>query len=413
MIIRFGECVIDTGTYEVRLDGRAVPVEPQVFDLLVLLAANAHRVVTKDEIIERVWQGRSISDATLSSRIRSVRKCIGDDGDAQTLIRTIQRRGFRFIGPVEIEGDGGVEVGPDASLASNNGVAVAHGSVLGRRCQTMNADIRYCHTPDGVRIAYARVGQGPPLVKAGNWLNHLDYDWVSPIWGHVYRGLAQSYSFLHYDARGNGLSDWDVDELSLDAWVRDLETVVDATGFERFPLLGISQGCAISVAYAVRNPERVSHLILYGGYSLGMKKRSAEGREQREAITTLIRSGWGQNNPAFRKMFTELMIPDAAHNMKDFFNELQRKTTSPDCAARYFDVTGDLDVTGMVGNIKAPTLVMHARDEIICPLEEGRRLADGIPGARFVVLPGRNHLFLEHEPAARQFFDEIRHFLGH
>jgi pimeloyl-ACP methyl ester carboxylesterase len=244
-------------------------------------------------------------------------------------------------------------------------------------------------------------------------MNHLEYDWESPVWGHVFRGLARRYSLIRYDARGNGLSDWDVAELSFDAWLRDLETVVDVAGVDRFPLLGISQGCPISVAYAVRYPKRVSHLILYGGYVLGAKKRTPEGKQQRDAIATLVRLGWGQNNPAFRRMFTEMMIPGATDEQMAFFNELQRRTTTPKTAARYFELTGDFDVTHLAGRVTAPTLVMHTRDEAVVPFEAGRELAASIPGARFVTLPGQNHLFLEHEPAAQQFFEEIKLFLGH
>ena len=271
--------------------------------------------------------------------------------------------------------------------------------------------IRYCRAPDGVRIAYAISGSGRFLVKSGNWMNHLEYDWESPIWRHVFRGLSRGHTLLRYDARGNGMSDWDVDTLSLDAWVTDLETVVDAVGVERFPLLGISQGGAVAVAYAARRPERVSHLILYGAFALGGKKRAPAEKEMREAMTTLMRMGWGANDPSFRQMFTARFIPGGTHEQADYFNELQLKTTSPEGAARYFDVCGDFDITDLLPRVKAPTLVVHVRDDQMVPFEAGRQLAAGIPGARFIALPGRNHLFLEHEPASARFFEEISLFL--
>ena len=271
--------------------------------------------------------------------------------------------------------------------------------------------IKYCRAPDGVRLAYAISGSGPILVKSGNWMNHLEYDWQSPIWGHVFRRLSREHTLIRYDARGNGMSDWDVDRLSLDAWVTDLETVVDAVGVERFPILGISQGGPVAIAYAVRNPERVSHLILYGAFALGGKKRSPAEKEMRDAMTTLMRIGWGADNPSFRQMFTARFIPGGTHEQADSFNELQRKTTSPECAARYFDVVGDIDITDLLSQVKAPVLVMHVRDDVICPFDAGRQLAAGIPGAHFIALPGRNHLFLEHEPACDQFFEEISLFL--
>jgi class 3 adenylate cyclase/pimeloyl-ACP methyl ester carboxylesterase len=273
-------------------------------------------------------------------------------------------------------------------------------------------EIKYCRAFDGVRLAYAISGSGPILVKSANWMNHLEYDWESPIWRHVFRRLSREHTLIRYDARGNGMSDWDVDELSIDAWVSDLETVVDAAGVERFPLLGISQGAAVSVAYAVRHPERVSHLVLYGGFALGGKKRAPAEKEKRIAMTTLMRLGWGADNPSFRQMFTGLFIPGATHEQADIFNELQRRTASPECAARYFDVTGDFDITDLLAEVKAPTLVMHARGDLIVPIEAGRQLAAGIPRARFIAFESQNHLFLQHEPASDRFFEEIRLFLG-
>jgi len=280
------------------------------------------------------------------------------------------------------------------------------------RCSEAAQTIKYCRAPDGVRIAYAISGGGPFLVKTGNWMNHLEYDWESPIWRHVFRGLSRGHTLVRYDARGNGMSDWDVDALSLDAWVMDLETVVDAVGIERFPLLGISQGGPVAVAYSVRRPERVSHLILYGAFALGGKKRGTPAeKEMREAMATLMRLGWGADNPGFRQMFTARFIPGGTHQQAEYFNDLQLKTTSPECAARYFDVVGDFDIIDLLPEVKAPTLVMHVRNDQMVPFEVGRQLAAGIPGARFIALPGRNHLFLEHEPASDRFLEEISLFL--
>ena len=273
-------------------------------------------------------------------------------------------------------------------------------------------EIKYCRAFDGVRLAYAISGSGPILVKSANWMNHLEYDWESPIWRHLLRGLSRKHTLIRYDARGNGMSDWDVDELSLDAWVSDLETVVDAVGVERFPLLGISQGSAISVAYAAKHPERVSRLILYGGFALGGKKRSPAEKEKRNAMATLMRLGWGLDNPNFRQLFTGLFIPGGTQEQADSLNELQRRTTSPECAARYFDVVGDFDITDLLAKVKAPTLVMHVRGDLVAPIEAGRQLAAGIPGARFVAFQGHNHMFLQHEPAFDRFFEEIERFLA-
>jgi class 3 adenylate cyclase/pimeloyl-ACP methyl ester carboxylesterase len=276
----------------------------------------------------------------------------------------------------------------------------------------MTQETAYCRAADGVRLAYARVGEGPPLVKTANWMNHLEYDWESPIWHHLLEGLARNYTLIRYDARGNGLSDWDVAEVSLDAWVSDLESIVDAVGIERFPLFGVSQGCAISIAYAVRHPKRVSHLVLYGGFAVGGMKRSPEERERHQAMATLMRLGWGMDNPAFRQMFATLFIPEARKEQADWFNDLQRKTTSPECAERYFEAVGNLDIRDLLPKVTVPTLVMHVRGDLVCPVEAGRQMAAGIPDARFVAFPGQNHLFLKNEPAAARFFEEIKLFLS-
>ena len=281
------------------------------------------------------------------------------------------------------------------------------------RAEDLHQEIRFCRAQGGARIAYAVVGRGPPLVKAANWMNHLEYDWESPIWGHFLHGLARKHQLWRYDARGNGLSDWDAGELGLDAWVSDLEAVVDCSGLDRFPLLGVSQGCAISIAYAVRHPERVTRLILYAGFAAGTYRREGEGaeHEKRRALTTLMRLGWGQPNPAFRQIFTSMFIPGASQEQMDSFNELQRRTTSPECAARYYEASGHLDVRHLLEKVSVPTLVLHPRGDANIPVELGRRMAAGIPGAQFVPLPGQNHLVLEGEPAAERFFEEFDRFL--
>jgi len=278
----------------------------------------------------------------------------------------------------------------------------------------LKQEIRFCTAPDGVQLAYSMIGQGPPLMKTGNWMTHLEFDLESPIWRHLYRELAKDHTLVRYDARGNGLSDRTVDEISFDAFVGDLEAVADAAKVTRFALLGISQGCAIAIAYAVRHPERVSHLILYGGYSVGWNKRarSAAEKEEDAAMLTLMRVGWGKENPAFRQLFTSQFMPGATKEQADWFNELQRITVSGELAARIFTATGDTDVTALLSQVSAPTLVLHARDEARVPFEAGRRMAAGIPGARFVALPGRNHLFLESEPAFAQFLEQTRAFLA-
>jgi pimeloyl-ACP methyl ester carboxylesterase len=274
--------------------------------------------------------------------------------------------------------------------------------------------IRFCTSSDDVRLAYATVGSGPPLVKAANWLSHLEFDWNSPVWRHWIRELSRDHTFIRYDERGCGLSDWGAQEYSLEAWVRDLEAVVDALRLERFPLLGISQGGPIAIAYAARHPERVSHLVLWGSYSRGRshRQRSEREREEREMMISMIKVGWGEDHPAFRQVFTSLFIPDGTPEQVHWFNELERVSTSPDNAARIARTFDELDVRHLAPTLNVPTLVLHATNELRVPFEEGRLLASLIPGARFVPLESRNHVLLENEPAWPRFQHELRSFLG-
>src|SRR4029453_7275585 len=265
---------------------------------------------------------------------------------------------------------------------------------------SMKLKVNYCRAPDGVRLAYATVGSGPPLVKTANWMNHVEYDWESPLMRHFYVALAQDSTLLRYDARGNGLSDWDVEDVSLDAWVSDLETVVNAAGFDRFPLVGMSQGCAISVAFAVRHPERVSHLILYGGFARGAYRRAKNELElqKAKALATLIRPGWGEKTPIFRQLFSSMVMPGATQEQLQKFAERQRKTTTAECAYRYFETTRNLDVSELLAKVTVPTLIMHKRDDQMQPVRGGsrarrrnsRRALRGIAGQKSLPVRARS-----------------------
>jgi pimeloyl-ACP methyl ester carboxylesterase/DNA-binding SARP family transcriptional activator len=277
---------------------------------------------------------------------------------------------------------------------------------------TARQEVRFCTAPDGVRIAYATLGRGATLVKTANWMSHLEYDWQSPLWRHLARELSRDFRLVRYDQRGNGLSDWNVDDFSLDACVGDLQAVIDAAGLDRFALLGVSQGSRVAVAYAARHPERVSRLVLYGGAARGWKHRSPGEREARGGLQALIREGWGRDTPAFRQVFTTLFMPGASPEQAAWFNELQRVSTSAENALRLTEAAGEADVTDRLASVRVPTLVMHATQDAMVSLEEARRLAAGIPGARFVALTGQNHLLLEGEPAFARFLSEIHDFLG-
>jgi pimeloyl-ACP methyl ester carboxylesterase/DNA-binding SARP family transcriptional activator len=273
-------------------------------------------------------------------------------------------------------------------------------------------EVQFCRTSDGVRIAYASVGDGPPLVWAAHWLSHLAYSWESPIWRHWTEEFAKDHSFVHYDERGNGLSDWDNPTFSVDAFVRDLEAVVDALGFDRFALIGSSKGGATAMAYAARHPERVSHLILYGAFAQGWRVWGNDAEiERREAIVTLVRQGWAQDNPAFRQILTSLLMPDATIEEMGSFNDLQRMSASAENAARLQQSSGVANVLDLLPGIVAPTLVLHCREEAAMPFAQGRLIASRIPRARFVPLESRNHVLLPRDPAWAAFVREVRRFL--
>jgi len=276
----------------------------------------------------------------------------------------------------------------------------------------MEQHIRFCTSASGVRIAYATVGQGYPLVKAAHWLTHLEFDWRSPVWGHLWRGLAESHLVVRYDGRGTGLSDRDVGDMSFGSCVADLGAVVEALGLQRFALLGISQGGPVAMAYAASNPHRVSHLVLHGTFARWPRPRDTkEGRERFEAVVTLIRQGWGLNNASFRQFFTSFFIPDATAEQMRWFNDMERVSASPENAVRIYSQMAGIDARAILPGIKVPTLVLHSRGDQAVPFGSGRELASFIPGARFVPIESENHLPLEEEPAREVFLREISDFL--
>ena len=278
----------------------------------------------------------------------------------------------------------------------------------------LQQSIRFCTTADGVRIAYATSGQGPPLVRAAHFLTHLDHDLHSPVWRPWLEELSQAHTLLRYDGRGCGLSDRDVTAISLEALVADLEAVVDAAGLERFALLGCSQGGAVAVAYAARHPQRVSALVILGGYLRGLMQRHPTPQQIKEGrlLLDLIEVGWGQDSEAFRQVFTSLFIQGGTPEQIRWFNELERLSSSPEQAARTIAAFGRIDASTLATQLRCPTLVLHARGDQRVPFEEGRYLAGQIAGAEFVPLDSRNHILLRQEPALAEAFGMLRRFLA-
>jgi len=272
--------------------------------------------------------------------------------------------------------------------------------------------VHYCTASDGTRLAYSSSGEGPPVVKTANWLNHIEYDWDSPLWRHWILEFTRGRNLVRYDERGNGLSDWNTPELSLEAFVDDLSSVVERLELPTFDLLAISQGAAVAIAYAVRNPERVRRLIICNGYAQGWARRADPAEvARRQAMLTLTEVGWGSDNAAYRQLFTNHYIPGASPKQMGWFNEMQRMSASPENAAKLQQVLSEFDVTDMLPNVRTPTLVFHSREDQAVPFAQGEALAGAIPGAAFVPLESRNHILLEAEPAWRMFSDVTREFL--
>ena len=382
-------------------DGQPVTLPPKDLETLLVLVERAGHIVEKEELLEKVWPGVFIEEGNLARHIFNLRQVLGDSSDGRKCIETIPKRGYRFVAPV-------TKLDPP-EISQIGTQAYQHVEPLPRQ------EIRFCVTSDGVRLAWASVGSGHPLVKAANWLNQLDYEWESPIWKHWIAQLTRHHRLIRYDERGNGLSDWEVGEMSMELWVRDLETVVDSARVDRFALMGISQGGAVAISYAVRHPERVSHLILHGAYSQGWKNRegvAVEELEGRRALATLVRMNWGKNLPGFSEMFTKRFVPDGTALEQRWWDDLQRVSTSPGNAARIMDACDEINVRSLLPTVSVPTIVFQCDSDRIVPAEEGRVLAAEIPNARFVPLASSNHILLADERAWKIFVQELGAFLG-
>ncbi|MFP3989586.1 alpha/beta fold hydrolase [Streptomyces sp. E11-3] len=402
---RFGDYELDTARHQLRRAGEPVHVEPRALDLLRHLVEHRDRVVPKNELLDEVWGDRFVSEAALTTGLRTARLAVGDTGSQQRLIRTVYRRGYQFVAPATVVG-----AGPPAADRGSGVEATAPRGPSGADRQT----IRFCRAGDGVRIAYATVGSGPPLLKAANWMTHLDLEWTTPVWSHWLHGLGRNRRLVRYDERGCGLSDWAVPSFSFDDWVDDLESVVEAVGLDRFPLLGVSQGGAVAVAYAMRRPERVSRLILAGAYARGRQVRARDKAERDAAALDLdlARVGWIHQDPSFLRVFASQFLPEGTAEERDEFTRFQRRTTSPANGVRFLEEFARIDVSDIAHRVNCPTLIIHSRDDARVPASQASELAALIPDSRLVLLESRNHLLTASEPAWAEFLSHIDDFLA-
>jgi pimeloyl-ACP methyl ester carboxylesterase/DNA-binding winged helix-turn-helix (wHTH) protein len=373
-------------------------VAPQAFDLLEYLIRNRNRVLSKDDLIASIWDGRIVSESALATRINAVRSAIGDNGEQQLLIKTIPRRGVRFVGAVREEN--GPEAGGTAGMTVER---LAHAT------PPVMQHIRFCRSRDGTRIAYATCGTGPPVLWAAHFMGHLRVEWMSLVWRPWINMFARRSTLIRYDGRGCGLSDSDGIQFGLDRAVEDLDAVIEAAQVKEFVLVGISSGGAIAMTYAALHPERIKHLVLYGSYTRGAMARSTTTEQREDAKTRIkaIQVGWGHENPAFRQLYTSLWMPDATSEQAQAFNEQMRQSTTPANASKLVEMAFELDLRDTAARIQCPTVVLHVRDDAVAPFEEGRMLAGLISRARLVPLESRNHLLLEEEPAFSQVTQEM------
>lgn len=392
MLFQFENFTLDVARRELRADGVEVPVEPQVFDLLGLLIRRRDEVVSRDELIERIWKGRVISESAMASRINAARVAVGDNGTDQRLIKTIARKGIRFVGEVREQGSATRDAPQPRAAASHQ-------------------DITFARASDGINLAIGTSGSGPVLLKTANWLNHLEFDWQSPIWSPLFSRFAERLCLVRYDGRGSGLADRDAADISFDGFLRDLDAVTATIKAERFALLGLSQGAAAAVAYAVKHPERVSKLILYGGYAQGRNRSGDDAdKEKGKALLALMRQGWGAEGSAFMRAFSSIYLPNGTPEQIRWFSEMQRMATSGENAARLRAACDDIDIVDLLRQVKVPTLVIHARQDNVVPYVQGRGIAAAIPGAKFVTLETENHVPLPGDPAWEKLVGEILSF---
>ena len=374
------------GEEEVRLRGKP-------FDTLRVLVENAGRLVRKDELMRAVWPDAIVEENNLDYCISQLRKLLHPD----KYIETVPRHGYRFVSEVSRAAAGPRLVKP--------GPAKKHSDAPQQK-------IRFFTTSDGVRIAYTVGGRGPTLVRTIDWLNHLDFEWSSPFLRHWLSEIMRHNTLVRYDQRGSGLSDWNVDDFSFERTVKDFEELVDAAGLEKFAIFGGCQGAAVATAYAARHPERVTRLIFHGAFANGWPSPGDSVREQFQALLTLIRVGWGRDNPAFRQLWTTLFRPDADSVEMDWLNELQRIAASPENAARMLSEFPTIKIFDLLPTISCPALVLHSRDDATVPVQEGRMIAARIRGARFVELPSRSHMVRPGDSAWDLFVEEFSRFMS-
>ena len=397
MPFHFGGFVLDPERRELRSGDKVLAVEPQVFDLLEFLIHRRERVVSRDDLLAAVWGGRIVSDSAIAARINAARRVIGDDGTQQRYIRTIVRKGFRFVG----------EVREEAATANAGLPPEWPGAGYPARDRQR---ITFCRTSDGVSIAVARIGRGMPLVCTPVLGASVEYDWENPVRAGLWPFLADRFELIRYDARGSGLSDRKIAGLSLATMQRDLDAVVEALGLENYSLFGVDSNCAAAIAHAARNPQRVSKLVIHGGIVQGLWRRNVI--RLMTGFVGVLGEDWGGGALAVARTLMLEVLPGLSPEQVDLCLELLTRTTSLENTLRDYAAIPDFDVSDLLPQVRAPTLVLHCRDCRLMPVEYALRIATAIPNARLVSLETANIFPLPGEPAWPVFLGAIETFLA-
>ena len=385
MILTFNDCALDLDRRTLVRGPQEVHLEPQVFDLLAYMAQSGGRVVSKDKLVEVVWKGLAVSDATIAARISAARAAVGDSGKEQGVLRTIPRRGLSFV--AELRDSPKPRQSPTATPT----------------------DVAYALSQDGSAIAWSLTGDGPPLLRIGHWLSHLELDRDGTIWGPLIDRLSQRHRLLRYDLRGTGLSARDAPLTGIDVFAEDMAAVADAAGFDRFDLFAASQAAPVAIRFAARWPDRVRRMVIVGGYVQGRVHRAAGTEDvDEDTILAMIRAGWGKADSPFMQAFSTLFAPDATRELV----RMQLSSASPECAVTLRQVIDRFDVTGDLARIDVPALIFHAEQDAIHPLSQGLKLAAHLKGAQFVRLDSRSHMLLPQDPAWEQVLARTEAFLA-
>ncbi len=393
MRLNFADCDLDTDAHILRREGREVHVEPQVFDLIACIAKANGDLVSYDELIAQVWAGRIVSDATIAARVSAARSAIGDDGKRQAILRTVPRRGIQLVVPVINQNDS--DATPNVTDTPTN-----------KRNQT----IRYTQSKDGTGIAWATSGDGPPLLRAGHWMSHLEHDWTSPVWQPQLDRLSAGHTLIRYDPRGTGLSDRHLNGATLVELTDDLEAVADAAGLERFPIYATSQSVPVALSFAARHPKRVTRLALLNGLVVGSTARGDHDRT--EALLAMIRSGWGQPGSPFMRALSTVFVPDATRDEVDSLMEMQALSATADVAAELRKTIGAIDVSDCLSAVACPTLVVHSTGDQVQSVEGSRILARTLQNAQFQTLNSQNHILVPSDPIWENCLEQIEAFLA-